>query len=80
MLTPDGRVKLTDFGIAKDLDPTALTATGRKLIYDRLFLSPEVVTSKETSNGLDPYNRCPGAFVRWRRILGTPSRSLVGLR
>ena len=31
MVSGKGQVKLTDFGIAKDLDATALTATGRTL-------------------------------------------------
>ena len=31
MVTQDGKVKLTDFGIARDLDLTALTATTHML-------------------------------------------------
>lgn len=42
MVTPDGRIKLTDFGIAKDLDRTALTAPGRTL-GTAAYMAPEQI-------------------------------------
>jgi len=55
MVTDDGRVKLTDFGIAKDLDKTALTATGRTL-GTAAYMAPEQIRgTPEVSHKTDLY-------------------------
>ncbi len=55
MVTEDGQVKLTDFGIAKDLDATALTATGRTL-GTAAYMAPEQIRgTPEVSHKTDLY-------------------------
>ena len=55
MITDAGRVKLTDFGIAKDLDKTALTATGRTL-GTAAYMAPEQIKgSPAVSHKTDLY-------------------------
>ena len=55
MVTDGGQVKLTDFGIAKDLDKTALTATGRTL-GTAAYMAPEQIRgTPEVSHKTDLY-------------------------
>lgn len=56
MVTEDGRIKLTDFGIAKDLDATALTATG-KTIGTVAYMAPEQIRdTRDISHKTDLYS------------------------
>ncbi len=56
MIAEDGTVKLTDFGIAKDEDATALTATGRTL-GTAAYMAPEQIRgTPETSHKTDLYS------------------------
>ncbi len=56
MITEKGQVKLTDFGIAKDLDATALTATGRTL-GTAAYMAPEQIRgTPEVSHKTDLYS------------------------
>ncbi|WP_406696904.1 serine/threonine-protein kinase [Singulisphaera sp. Ch08] len=55
MVSEDGQIKLTDFGIAKDLDATALTATGRTL-GTAAYMAPEQIRgTPEVSHKTDLY-------------------------
>jgi serine/threonine-protein kinase len=55
MVTADGVVKLTDFGIAKDLDATALTAPNRTL-GTAAYMAPEQIRgTPEVSHKTDLY-------------------------
>ena len=56
MVSGKGQVKLTDFGIAKDLDATALTATGRTL-GTAAYMAPEQIRgTPEISHKTDLYS------------------------
>ena len=56
MVAEDGTVKLTDFGIAKDEDATALTATGRTL-GTAAYMAPEQIRgTPEVSHKTDLYS------------------------
>jgi len=55
MISEQGQIKLTDFGIAKDLDATALTATGRTL-GTAAYMAPEQIRgTPEISHKTDLY-------------------------
>lgn len=55
MVSEEGQIKLTDFGIAKDLDATALTATGRTL-GTAAYMAPEQIRgTPEVSHKTDLY-------------------------
>lgn len=55
MLTPDGDVKITDFGISRAADQASLTATGTVMGTAR-YLSPEQATGEPTSPASDLYS------------------------
>ncbi len=69
MITETGQLKLTDFGIAKDLDATALTGTGRTL-GTAAYMAPEQIRgTPEISHKTDLY--ALGA-VLYQMLTGEP--------
>jgi len=70
MVTTDGKIKLTDFGIAKDLDKTALTATGRTL-GTAAYMSPEQIRGMPAvSHKTDLYAL---GIVLYQMLVGKPA-------
>ncbi len=55
IITPDGRVKITDFGIARAADQVPLTATGQ-VMGTVQYLSPEQASGKTASALTDIYS------------------------
>lgn len=55
LITPDGRVKITDFGIARIADQVPLTATGQ-VMGTVQYLSPEQASGKPASPKTDVYS------------------------
>lgn len=55
MVDPEGRVTLTDFGIAKALDASALTGSG-SMIGTPYYMSPEQCSGKKVSPASDQYS------------------------
>ena len=55
LVTPDGTVKITDFGIARAADAVALTQTGQ-VIGTPQYLSPEQASGKPATEASDIYS------------------------
>jgi len=55
LITPDGRVKITDFGIARIADQVPLTATGQ-VMGTVQYLSPEQASGHSASPSTDIYS------------------------
>ena len=55
LITPDGRVKITDFGIARIADQVPLTATGQ-VMGTVQYLSPEQASGLPASPATDTYS------------------------
>ena len=55
LITPDGRVKITDFGIARIADQVPLTATGQ-VMGTVQYLSPEQASGHPASPATDIYS------------------------
>jgi len=68
MLCPDGRVVITDFGIAKAEEDTDLTATGM-LLGTAKYLAPEQVTGNKADPRSDIYSL---AVVLYESLTGEP--------
>jgi len=69
MLMPDGNVKLMDFGLAKLLDRTSLTATGEALGSPR-YMSPEVLRGRPVDFRSDVYQV---GTVLYELVTGEPA-------
>ena len=55
LITPSGKVKITDFGIARVADQVALTATGQ-VMGTVQYLAPEQATGKQATPSTDIYS------------------------
>ena len=55
LITPEGQVKITDFGIARVADQVSLTATGQ-VMGTVQYLSPEQATGKPATPSTDIYS------------------------
>ncbi|HET7415460.1 MAG TPA: protein kinase [Arthrobacter sp.] len=55
LITPDGRVKITDFGIARLADQVPLTATGQ-VMGTAQYLAPEQATGQTATGSSDIYS------------------------
>ena len=68
LITPDGRVKITDFGIARIADQVPLTATGQ-VMGTVQYLSPEQASGQPASPATDIYSL---GIVAYEALAGRP--------
>jgi hypothetical protein len=74
MVLPNGRVKLTDFGIAQSTDDPRLTTSG-VLVGSPTYLAPEVIRGDKADAGSDLWALAASLFfaVEGRPAYGRPS-------
>ncbi|MGH2955357.1 MAG: protein kinase domain-containing protein [Solirubrobacterales bacterium] len=78
LIDPDGRAKVTDFGIARSLESDGLTATGR-VLGTTDYVSPEQAMGREVDARSDIYAL---GVVLWEMLVGEPpfkAETLVGV-
>ena len=56
IITPSGRAKLTDFGIARDVQATTVTFAGSTVLGSAHYLSPEQAKGKPVTAESDLYS------------------------
>ena len=76
LITPDGRVKITDFGIARIADQVPLTATGQ-VMGTVQYLSPEQASGHPASPATDTYSL---GIVAYEALAGKSARSRASRR
>lgn len=67
LITPEGQVKITDFGIARVADQVSLTATGQ-VMGTVQYLAPEQATGKQATPSTDIYSL---GVVAYEALAGT---------
>jgi serine/threonine-protein kinase len=67
LITPEGQVKITDFGIARVADQVSLTATGQ-VMGTVQYLAPEQATGKPATPATDIYSL---GIVAYEALAGT---------
>src|SRR5918996_315647 len=78
LIDPEGRAKVTDFGIARSLEAEGLTATGRVLGTTH-YVAPEQAMGREVDARSDIYSL---GVVLWEMLVGEPpfrAETLVGV-
>ena len=69
LLSEDGRVKVADFGLARAVETSAVTATTGMIIGTVAYLAPEQVEHGRTDTRTDVY---AAGVLLWELLTGTP--------